>query len=482
MTESVERRLARLEAQVGGDGGGRGHKSRAHDSDDIPPLRSFVEALQIPDRARGGTVPFALYPQQVAALEVLGSADRAVCLKARQVGITTLCLAIALHATQYKPHIEVLLTRQSQGEAQDSIRRLKLMHASIPEELRPQAITEDNAQSLAFGNGSRVDALTSTTSVGRGRSAYLAIVDELAFYLFPTEMMVALEAAAARTFVVSTGNGPTGFFFRLWQLAESGKSAWQQVFLDWRAVPTRDEEWYEQTVEQAIEPRLAKREFPAVPEQAFAIAAGAYFERFDPEVHSADIAPVANWRTVRGVDFGLRTGACVWCQQSPAGQWFVVSELETHNATTKELAAAILQQEATLGLVIAPEVTYADPAGKASNMQTGTPDYEVFAQMGLNPAGHSSNVRDGAMRIMDMLADKELPLIISRRCERLITGMANIAPDRTRPEIPDEHSEFAHILDALRYVAINTETGPVDDWEPSPPTLGPWSGQWGRIW
>jgi len=438
-----------------------------------PSLLDFVQSLSIPDRAHGGLIPFALYPRQREALAVMAKADRLVGLKARQIGMTTMCLALALHATQYGAHRNVLVARQALEEAKDSIRRLKTMHASIPEALRPQRIVEDNAQSLAFANGSRIDALSSTSSIGRGRSAYLGIADEAAFWPEAERQMVALEAACERLIVVSTGDGPHGYLPRLWKQAKAGKGGWTALFLDWRAVPSRDADFYRETVLEAVEPRLARREYPSVVEEAFQAPEGIYFERFDAQRNVAPVKIMANWRTVRAVDHGYHSPACLWIQTSPAGQRFVVAEFVPHRLTTEEFAQAILAKERTFGLAEPPQVSYCDPAGRAANVQTAESEWEIFRRLGLNPVGRASGVRDGNLRLMAALADEKQPLVVSRDCSWLVEALGSIRPDKHRPDIPDETSEYAHILDALRYGLVNLPADVGDPWtDTAPEDLG----------
>jgi len=462
-TPSLERRLAALEAAR--------EQTKPKVRFRKPSLLVFVESLKIPDRARGGLVPFALYPRQREALAAMAKADRLVAVKARQVGMTTLTLALALYATQYTAHRNVLVAKQSLEEAKDSIRRLKTMHASIPEALRPQAIVEDNVQSLAFANGSRIDALSSTSSIGRGRSAYLGIADEAAFWPEVERQMAALGAACERLIVCSTGDGPHGYLPRLWRQAMGGKGGWVPLFLDWTAVPSRDADFYRETVLEAVEPRLARREYPSTPEEAFQAPEGIYFERWDPARNVGDVTIVPEWRTVRAVDHGYHSPACLWIQTSPAGQRFVVAELVPHDLTTEEFAQAILAKERAWGLTEPPGVSFCDPAGRAANVQTAESEWEVFRRLGLNPVGRASGVRDGNLRLMAALADEKLPLVVSRACPWLIEALSSIRPDKHRPDLPDESSEYAHVLDALRYGIVNlAATSRGNAYKPPDPT------------
>ncbi len=124
--------------------------------------------------------------------------------------------------------------------------------------------------------------------------------------------------------------------------------------------------------------------------------------------------------------------------------------------------------------------SYCDPAGKAANVQTAESEFAVFAREGLRPSGKSSSVRDGCVRIMDLLADEVQPLVVAERCVGLIRALSQVKPHRSSPEVYDtDHEIFSHPLDALRYLLVNLPQSAVDDWEPPKPDRF-WERQ--RIW
>ena len=270
-------------------------------------------------------------------------------MKARQLGLTWLVLAVLLYWGTFWGNRVFLVARQSGEDAADAIHRLKTMLASMPAEWRPQVVV-DNVMSIEFTNGSRYQALTATQRIGRGRAAYAAIADELCFWEWQAEQLAALEAGCARLFIVTTGNGPNDHAHRLWTQAQLGKGRFKTLFLPWSAHPGRDAEWYVANVEESAEPRLARREFAATANDAFASPAGVFFERFDSERNVMDVEVVSGWRTVRGIDWGYHNPACVWLQVSPQGQLFVVHELIPTNLTTAEFIGEVLRVDASLGL------------------------------------------------------------------------------------------------------------------------------------
>jgi hypothetical protein len=419
---------------------------------EVPDEVSFIEATRIEDKESGALVPFTLWPAQREIVPLLAE-PRLFILKARQLGLSWLDLAHWLYVTTFWGNRLILIARQTLDDSRDAIHRLKVMHASLPPEWQAK-ITIDKATMLGFANGSRFRTLTATKRMGRSAAAYGVLLDEFAFWDWQAEQLAALEAAGARVHLITTGNGPGDMAHKLW-LSARGGGAWKSVFLPWSAHPGRSEAWYAAHVTAAIEPRLAMREYAATPEDAFAAPEGIFFERFCRERNTAELSIVANWPTVRAVDFGYHQPAALWLQSSPAGQSFVVAELVPANLTTEEFARAILQREASFGLVVAPAATYGDPAGRSTNVQTAESEVEVLRRFGLGFYSKPSGVRDGCLRIMSLLADEKLPLVVSDACPWTIEALASVAPDRHRPDLYDETSPYTHVLDALRYWAVN---------------------------
>jgi hypothetical protein len=419
----------------------------------IPCEREFIEACQIEDKQSGTLVPFKLWPAQVELLPRL-SEKRLFALKARQLGITWLDLAHWLYETTFWGSRLILVARQTHEDALDAIHRLKVLREGLPKEWQA-SIVVDRRQSLAFANGSRFKALTTTKRMGRSHSAYGGLADEFCFYADQEEELTALDAACERLHIVSSGNGAGDHAHALWRQAERGVGVWKTLFLPWDAHPGRDDEWYAQTVLAAASPRLARREYASSPEEAFAAPEGVFFERFARERNVAQVSIVANWPTYRCIDFGFHYPACAWLQISPKGQWFVVAELAPHDVTTDEFAEAILEAEKGFGLVEKPRATYVDPAGNAVNSHTSETEVKILRRHGITCRSKPSGVREGCVLLMNALADPQLPLVVAGSCHATIEALASVPPDPHQPERYDERSQHTHILDALRYFAVN---------------------------
>jgi hypothetical protein len=328
----------------------------------------------------------------------------------------------------------------------------------MPAKWQPTKL-KDNTREIVFANGSRFKAMMATKRAGRGLAPYAVLCDELEFWQWPNDQMATIEAMAPRIYAVTTGSGPDGRAPVMWRQTQAGEGRYHGVFYPWHAHPQRQDDWYARNVEQAAEPRLARREFAATPEEAFAAPQGVFFERWDAEINAPHVlSAVHNWETWRCVDFGFHWPACLWVQFSPAGRPVVVAELarrEPFNWTTAEFADHILEIDKRLNLVEPPRGTLCDPAGGNVTATTGESEFDIFKVKGLAPSAVKSSIRDGCVRIMDAIADPDIPLVVSRSCSWTVEALGAISPDRKRPDVYDETSSYTHVLDALRYFMVN---------------------------
>lgn len=240
----------------------------------------------------GGEQPFHLWPEQRDALRHLERESRVIFLKARQLGITWLCLGYALWLMLFRDGQPVLLFSQGQVEAGEMLRRLKAMYERLPGWLSaelPRRVL-DNASSQGWANNSWCKCLPATARAGRSFTAALVLMDEAAHQQTGGKLYAALKACVGdkgQLFVVSSANGHDGFFDVLWEKAQAGLNAFRAIFLSWRARPGRDEAWRLRQFAESADPELVKQEYPDNPSEAF-VASGR--TRFRPEWVSAQHA------------------------------------------------------------------------------------------------------------------------------------------------------------------------------------------------
>src|SRR5690242_20478512 len=91
----------------------------------------FTDQYGVIDDAQGdgaGMMAFRLWPAQVQVLWSLMTEQLMVILKARQLGISWLCCSYALWLCLFYPGKVVLLFSKGQDEANEMLRRIKVLY------------------------------------------------------------------------------------------------------------------------------------------------------------------------------------------------------------------------------------------------------------------------------------------------------------------------------------------------------------------
>lgn len=215
-------------------------------------LRNFVF---IYDATLSMWLRFDLWDAQVRLLEELADNRKVVILKARQLGISYLVLGYCLHLMLFKPAATVCLFSKGDDEAVELLDfRLKGMHDRLPTWLQADSYT-NNKHELLLANGSRATAFATTG--GRSYTATLAIVDEADFVLDLATLMNAVEPivdAGGQLVVLSTPDKakPMSLFKNIFRAASARANEYKEIFLSWRARPSRTQEWYDQKKQASL--------------------------------------------------------------------------------------------------------------------------------------------------------------------------------------------------------------------------------------
>jgi hypothetical protein len=240
----------------------------------------FIHNYLIIDDAQGdggdgsGEMPFHLWPAQRESLDSLIAERFVVFLKARQLGITWLCLGYALWLMLFHRGKPVLLYSQGGKEAKKMLRRVKSLYERLPGWMKARlpGVVVDNTSELRWANGSGCESLPATKKAGRGDTVALAIFDEAAHQPYANFLFNALKPTVdkgGKLFVISSANGSDGFFDVLWAKAKDGLSSFKAIFLPWWSHPDRDQAWYEAKLADSTDPALIPQEYPGTPEEAF---------------------------------------------------------------------------------------------------------------------------------------------------------------------------------------------------------------------
>jgi hypothetical protein len=190
-----------------------------------------------------GRQPFRPYEYQVRLLEDI--APRRLILKARQTGISNAVAIEALHKAITRPDSTELFVSRNQDAARGLITYCE--HTLNGLRSMPQLVKE-NAGELVFANGSRIVSLPANPSTGRGIAATDVYLDEFAFTAYDAliyESIIGTISTGGSMTVLSTPNGRSNLFWRLWSGLEGG--AWSRHQIHWSDCPRYDEAWAERT-------------------------------------------------------------------------------------------------------------------------------------------------------------------------------------------------------------------------------------------
>lgn len=215
------------------------------------------------EHAKRGKIQFHLYPFQEEVLADFHSHRFVIVNKSRQMGLSTLVAAHALHSMLFKDGFKVLVIATKQDVAKNLVHKVKVMHRNLPVFLR-QKVIDDNKLELSFDNGSSIKAVSSSPDAGRSEALSLLILDEYAHIDYATEIWTAARSTLAtggNAVVLSTPNGVGNQFHKMWVQAtegvvEEGLEAFHPIELMWDLHPERDE-----TFEKIERTQLGERAF-----------------------------------------------------------------------------------------------------------------------------------------------------------------------------------------------------------------------------
>lgn len=253
-------------------------------------LENFWE-VEVPGK---GYVPFVLRDYQHEDVLVFEEAcrmemAREVRLKARQIGMSTLTLALAFHNAYFNDYHSWLAALQTEDDAKGALNKMMWTPFSrLPQWVRDRGpeLEKKNSEEIAFKNGSTLLVVPATEGAGRSKAVFGVILDENAFAEYAAGLYAAMDPLCyGPMFVFSTANGIGNHFHDTWVGAQSPHSPWNEAarktlpnvpwngtFRPWHVVPGRDAKWYDRKLrsyKSSKKEHLFYQEFPADPEEAF---------------------------------------------------------------------------------------------------------------------------------------------------------------------------------------------------------------------
>lgn len=235
-----------------------------------------------------GWIPFTLwdtdvspYDNQVDIIRKYNANSKISALKARQLGLTWLFLALFLHAMLYQPNSFVLLLSRGQTESMELLVRLRGMYDKLPDWMRTRESPVSSKTEWALSNGSNARALS--TRKGDSYTASHVLVDEadlihesgidLRQVLLKVEPVIGQKGKLV-LLSKSDKRHPDSTFKNIYRAAVKGDSSYVSIFCPYNVHPTRTKEWREQQIKDVMSQDgtidSVWENYPATPEEAMA--------------------------------------------------------------------------------------------------------------------------------------------------------------------------------------------------------------------
>ena len=296
-------------------------------------------------------VRFALWLAQMDVCDALLTGRHLIVLKARQLGLTWLCLGYALWLMLFRPAAVILLFSKREDEAQELMTRLQGMYQRLPFWMQCRRVE------------TFLNAVKPTVDAG-GQLALISTSDK---------------------------SQPNSTFKRLFRAGWRGTNEYRAIFLPWTARPGRSPEWYVSIQRDMWEQKGTDddlhQEYPETPEQA--LGARTLDKRLPPVflqrvACEATPLPVDRWRA----DVPLVDGLLVYRLPTPGQLYVLGADPAEGNPTSDESALCVL--DAVSGAQMAVCAGRFQPAVMAQKAdQIGTFYNRADAMVERNNHGHA---------------------------------------------------------------------------------------------
>ena len=172
---------------------------------------------------------------------------------ARQSGKTIGVESFILWSILFKDNYRIGMFANKFDTSKKILKEIKYSYEQLPMWIQQGVITW-NKHSIELENGSSITSSSTSGDAGRSRTYNLVFLDEFAFVpdhvatdFFTAVYPTISSGKNTKVIIISTPNG-LNFFYRMWVEAQEGRSNYKLFEANWRAVPSRDEAWAEETV------------------------------------------------------------------------------------------------------------------------------------------------------------------------------------------------------------------------------------------
>ena len=270
-----------------------------------------------------GYIRFSLYPFQEVILRDFTNFRYNICLKSRQLGVSTLIAGYCCWLMLFHREKSILIMATKLATATNLLRKTRAMYKSIPNWLRISSLKVDNRTSFELENGSFIKATASSGDVGRSEALSLLVVDEAAHIEKMEDLWTAVAptlATGGNCVAVSSPNGAGGWFYKTYIDAEAGLNDFHSSKYEWNVHPERDLAWFEHETRQMTKRDIAQ-EFNA----SFNMSGQTVFDPDDIE-RMEKILSEPIYKT------GFDRNLWIWEEYNPEDMYFISADVSRGDA------------------------------------------------------------------------------------------------------------------------------------------------------
>ena len=212
-------------------------------------IKNYMKIVHIDD----GIIDFNMYGYQKELVDLYNNNRFVVAKWPRQSGKSITTVGYLLHYIVFNEYKTVGILANRGKTARGILAKLKNAYRLLPKFLQ-SGVKEWNKGTIELENGCSVFADATSESASRSEAISLLVLDEFAFVdnnlaedfmrsVYPTIS----SGKKSKIFVFSTPHG-MNHFYKLWNEAEKGRSAYKYHSIHWMDVPGRDEKFKEETI------------------------------------------------------------------------------------------------------------------------------------------------------------------------------------------------------------------------------------------
>lgn len=182
----------------------------------------------------GDYIKFKVNDQQKQFIEEMERFN--VIAKARQIGFSTMSLALCLWMAMNRPRTNYMVVSYKQESSTSLFDKLKMMYDDLPhDKFKFPKDTQNNRNQLKFDNGSSITLATAGgKDVGRGTTYEYILLSEFAFYENQDSILLSAEQALAKSktskLVIETTSNGFNTYQKLFDNAYKENSKYKAFF------------------------------------------------------------------------------------------------------------------------------------------------------------------------------------------------------------------------------------------------------------